>query len=38
MTGTVDGQPVHSYVIEQSAYISYNHFVFIDATHGPRCA
>jgi hypothetical protein len=38
MTGTVDGQLVRSYVMEPSAYISYNHFVFIDATHGPRCA
>lgn len=38
MTGTVDGISVHSYRASPSAFISFNHFVFIDATHGPACA
>ena len=38
MTGTLDGTPVHSYTAVPAAFISFNHFVFIDATHGPECA
>jgi hypothetical protein len=34
MTGTFDGTPVHSYITFPSGYISFNHFVFIDVTHG----
>jgi hypothetical protein len=37
MAGTLDGNSVHSYRSSPSAYISFNHFVFIDATHGTTC-
>lgn len=37
MTGTLDGRSVHSYQSGSSAAISFNHFVFIDATHGRIC-
>lgn len=37
MTGTLDGVPVHSYQSGPSGFISFNHFVFIDATHGTIC-
>jgi hypothetical protein len=37
MTGTIDGVAVHSYTFAPSGIISFNHFVFIDATHGPVC-
>lgn len=37
MTGTLDGDSVHSYQSSPSGFISFNHFVFIDATHGPTC-
>jgi hypothetical protein len=34
MTGTFDGTPVHSYTSFPAAYISFNHFAFIDVDHG----
>jgi hypothetical protein len=34
MNGTWNGSPVHSYTSFDSAFISFNHFVFIDASHG----
>jgi hypothetical protein len=37
MTGTVNGAAVHSYTNSEAGFISLNHFVFIDATHGPVC-
>jgi hypothetical protein len=37
MTGTLDGDSVHSYQSFPAAFISFNHFVFIDATHDPTC-
>ena len=37
MTGTLDGSPVHSYTAFDAGYISFNHFVSVDVTHGPRC-
>ena len=37
MTGTIDGVSVQSYVAVPSACISFNHFVFIDASHGSSC-
>ena len=36
-TGTFDGEPVHTYTAFPAGYISFNHFVFIDANHGPTC-
>ena len=36
MTGTLDGVPVHSYQ-NGPGFISFNHFVFVDATHGTLC-
>ena len=37
MTGTVNGSPVHSYTSFPAGYISFNHFVFINVTHGTVC-
>ena len=34
MSGTWNGSPVHSYTSFDSAFISFNHFVFIDVSHG----
>jgi hypothetical protein len=34
MTGTFDGAAVQSYESSPSAFISFNHFVFIDVEHG----
>jgi hypothetical protein len=38
MTGTFNGTPVHTYSSFPAGYISFNHFVFIDVTHGRNCA
>jgi hypothetical protein len=35
MTGTLDGTPVHTAF--PAGYISFNHFISIDTTHGPHC-
>ena len=37
MTGTLDGTPVHTYTAFLAGYISFNHFISIDTTHGPHC-
>jgi hypothetical protein len=37
MTGTLDGTPVHTYTAFPAGYISFNHFISIDTTHGPHC-
>jgi len=37
MTGTLDGASVHSYQSSPSGFISFNHFVFVDAIHGTIC-
>ena len=37
MTGTLDGTPVHTYTSFPAGFISFNHFVSIDTTHGPHC-
>jgi len=34
MTGLFDGAPVHTYTTFPSGFISFDHFVFIDVTHG----
>lgn len=36
-SGTFDGVPVHTYTAFPAGYISFNHFVSIDASHGPSC-
>jgi len=34
MSGTLNGQPVHTYSAFPSGFIFYNHFVYVDVTHG----
>jgi len=35
MSGTLNGQPIHTYsVLDDAGVIFYNHFVYIDTTHG----
>jgi hypothetical protein len=38
VSGTFDGDTVHSYTAFPSGYISFNHFVSIDVDHGKTCA
>jgi len=37
MTGTLNGQPVHTYTSSPAGVIFFNHFVYVDVTHG-HCA
>ena len=34
MSGTLNGQPVHTYSAFPAGDIFYNHFVYVDVTHG----